>query len=155
MLRLAEVPGSCLFPLMPQTNAQTHSGPRLMPGPTEMSGTCLSPQRSQVYSSPDWQNSWLRPSFWEVLDSHPDPPGFWLRSTSLRVPDSHLDLQWSLALAHSLRGYSSAPVLVEIADSGSGCWLNPDPPVSWIWVDFQDWICSWLLFPVELLHFLS
>ncbi|KAH0518981.1 Intraflagellar transport protein 74-like protein [Microtus ochrogaster] len=64
--------------------------------------------------------------------------------THAQVPDSRPDPQQSLALAHLLSSYSPVPVLVEIVDSGSGRWLNPDPPVS------RDWICSWLLLPVEL-----
>ena len=68
----------------------------------------------------------------------------------MKVPESRLDPQWSLALAHLLSGYSPVPVLVETADSGSGRCLNPYLPVSQDWVGFWDWICSWLLFPVEL-----
>ena len=48
------------------------------------------------------------------------------------------------------------PILVEMADSGSGCrlWIwntgSPDLPVFRDWIGSQDWICSWLLLLVEI-----
>ena len=99
-------PGSGLLLLRSQTHAWSSRDLWFLPTPSEVPDSC-----------PDWQRSWLRPSSWEVLDSRPDPQGSWLRSTPLKVPDSCLDPQWSLALAHSLSGYSPVPVPVEFAVS--------------------------------------
>ena len=41
--------------------------------------------------------------------------------------------QWFLALSHSLIDYSPVTVPVEITDSVSGPWLNPDLSVFWDW----------------------
>lgn len=85
----------------------------------------------------------------------PRPIGFWYRSTPLKVLDSGLHPQPSLTLVHSLSSYSPVAVSVEIADSGSVCWLSPVPPVSWDWFGSRNWICPWLLLPVELICSLS
>ncbi|KAH0514861.1 Coiled-coil domain-containing protein 66 [Microtus ochrogaster] len=59
-----------------------------------------------------------------------------------RAQEALQQCEQKMAISTSL---GAEPVLVEIADSGSGRWLNPDPPVSWDWVGSRDWICSWLL----------
>ena len=98
-----DVPDKCPDPQRswlrptPSEAPDSHLAYWFLPTPSEVPDSC-----------PDWQRFWLRPSSWEILDLCPDPQGFWLRSTPLKVPDSHPDPQRSLALAHSLSGYSTA-----------------------------------------------
>ena len=98
---------SSLLPLRSQTHVWSCRDIWFLPTPSAVPDSCLDPQES-----------WLRPSSSEVIDSCPDPQGSWLRSTPLKVPDSCPDPQQSLALAHSLSGYSPVPVPVEFAVSG-------------------------------------